>query len=404
MNKSKNEVIIMPQYFSACGIDIHKDIIYVYASDNRNEDIYSGEFGSTTRQLKKLVAELVKRKIEIVLMESTGIYWISLYHLLIESGLRTVVANPGHIKQLPKQKTDKKDAKWLCKIAINNMVRHSIVPGPHQHELREFVRMRQKYTQQETSCYNRIVKIIERGNIKLRSVASSIRTKTCQLIIEAIMKGQTNPKILASLALGKLKKKKKEIEEAVEGKLTPTDIKILRLLKEDLSHIQNQITKIDQQIDLIISEHYQLDHDLLMKVTGIGIRSSHKVLAEIGNNLSKFYSADHLTSWTGIAPGNNESAGKKKYTKTKKGNVHLKTTMVQIAWSAVRTKNSYWNCKMAEYKKRMKAQKAIFAIARRMLKLIYKIITTKMVYTEGGSKLYMELQQRRKQYLTLKSA
>lgn len=398
MNKSKNEVLIKPQYLSGCGLDMHKDKISAYYSDNKGEDTHFEEFGTFTKDLKLIVKLLKKKAVAVILMESTGVYWISLYHMLVASGFNVIVANPYHIQQMPKQKTDKKDAKWLCKLAINNMVKRSVVPSSEQHELREYCRLREKYEQQMTQCYNRTVKILERGNYKLRSVSSSIRTKSCQLIISSIIEGQRNPKVLAQLCKGRLRNKIQQMELALEGKLTGSDLSILKLIKGDIKHFENQLEELESSILKLIDKHYKADYELLKKISGVGVRTSQSILSEAGNDMSKYPNGDHLTAWSGLAPGNNESAGKRKNSTARKGNKHLKTTMIRVAWSAVRTKDSYWGCKYAKLKKRMKAQKAIVAIARRMLKLIYKIILEQTEYIEGGSALFIQQQRRSIEY------
>lgn len=398
MNRSKNEVIILPQYSIACGIDIHKDTIMVYCCTKEGKVLLSQEYDTFSKTLREVVKALVECKVELVLMESTGIYWYKLYTLLKASGLNVVVANPSHIKQLPKQKTDKKDAKWLCKLAINRLVRSSFIAEGPQQELREFCRIREKYNKQVTATQNRIVKIIERANIKIRSVASSIRTKSCQQIISRLIEGETNPKVLAQLSKGRLRSKIPQMEKALDGLLSDSDISILKLLKIDLDHYETQLEKVTDEIELLVESNYA-EHTLLQKVSGIGPKTSQSILAEMGVEMNKFESADHLTAWAGLAPGNNESAKKQKPVKSRKGNKHLKTTMIRIAWSAVRTKYSYWGCLYAELIRRMKPQKAIVAIARRMLKLIYKIIQNKLEYKEGGVALYDQMKIRRKQYL-----
>lgn len=188
-------------------------VVHISSQDGQKSE--TKEFKTFTDDLDELSSYLVKEKEEVVLMVSTGVYWISLYHKLIGANLNVIVANPQHIKQMPKRKTDRKDAKWLCTLAINGLVHKSFVPDGLHYSFREYCGIRDNYRKRITQLNNRIVKILERSNIKLRSVSSSIRTKTCQLIIESILSGITNPKQLSELCLGKLKNKKDEIEKAV---------------------------------------------------------------------------------------------------------------------------------------------------------------------------------------------
>jgi len=401
MNKSKNEVIIKPQYSVGCGIDIHKDTLMVFCCTQTGKVLIEEEFDTFTSTLRKLVNKLKSHKVEVVLIESTGIYWRKLYSLMITNGLHVIVANPMHIKQLPKQKTDRKDAKWLCKLAINNMVRKSFIPDMRQQELRELCRLREKYNKSVTSTQNRIVKIIESANIKLRSVASSIRTKSCQLIIAELIKGETDAKILAQLCKGRLRNKIPLMEKALDGLLSESDLGILKMLKDDTDYFEGQLSRINKKIEDLIDTTYQEESELLQKVSGIGIKTSQSILAEMGVDMDKFDSPDHLTAWTGLAPGNHESAQKTKQVKSRKGNKYLKTTMIRVAWCAVRTKRSYWSCIYADFVKRMNPQKAIVAVARRMLKLLFKIIKNKIEYKEGGIELYHQMKTKRTEYLKI---
>ena len=233
-----------------------------------------------------------------------------------------------------------------------------------------------------------MVKILERSNIKLRSVSSSIRTKTCQLIIDSILDGITDPAQLSTLCLGKLKNKKEAIEKAVKGTISEGDQIILRLLQEDRDHAQKQLDSVNEKILEMEQAHYTLEVKLLDEISGIGQLTAQQIIAEIGTDMDKFETADQLTSWAGLAPGNNESAGKKKSTSTKKGNKYLRTAMVTAAWAAARSKKTYWFFLFSYLKRKMSAKKAIIAIARRMLKVVFKVLKEKIHYVEGGKELF----------------
>lgn len=389
------EVVITPQYTIGAGIDCHKDIMVVHISSKDGQKSETLEFKTFTDDLETLTEYLVKEKVEVVLMESTGVYWISLYHKLIGAKLNVIVANPQHIKQMPKRKTDRKDAKWLCTLAINGLVRKSFVPDGVHYSFREYCRIRDNYRKRITQLNNRMVKILERSNIKLRSVSSSIRTKTCQLIIGSILNGITDPAQLSALCLGKLKNKKEEIEKAVKGTISEGDQIILRLLQEDRDHAQKQLDSVNEKILEMEQAHYTLEVKLLDEISGIGQLTAQQIIAEIGTDMDKFETADQLTSWAGLAPGNNESAGKKKSTSTKKGNKYLRTAMVTAAWAAARSKKTYWFFLFSYLKRKMSAKKAIIAIARRMLKVVFKVLKEKIHYVEGGKELFDHYQHAR---------
>lgn len=404
MIEPNSEVIIKPQYNVTAGIDIHKDSIVTHVADRTGNFSESKTWDTYTKTLKQISVYFKDQGVESVLMESTGVYWISLYHILTDQKIEVVVSNPAHIKQIPKRKTDKKDAKWLCTLMMNGLVRKSFIPQSTQFEFRELCRTRDKYNKDETRATNRIVKILERANIKIRTVASSIRTKTCQSIIEALIQGEIDPDRLSELAKGKLKQKKEELKQAVEGYLTKADIIQLKMIGEDVQHFRNQRERIEDQIKGLQKMHYGDNIELLDMISGIGEQSAQSILSEIGTDMTRFEDGDHLASWAGLAPGNNESAGKRKNTSTKKGNKHLRTTMIAIAWAAKRTKKSYWSFVFAYYKSKMPAKKAITVVARKMLKLVYNTLLEKRKYVEGGEQLYLLTQQRKRAMLDKKHA
>jgi transposase len=395
MNKPKYEVSILPQVEKAAGLDMHKDKIVCFISDKTGRQQHQEEFGTYTEDLLVIRDKLLEHKVGHCLMESTGVYWISLYSILTEAGIIVTVANAQHIKQIPKRKTDRKDAKWLCTLMLHGLARHSFVPDSTQASLRELCRNRLFYKQGQTKVKNRIIKILERSNIKLRSVASNINTKTTMSIIRLLAQGITEIEVLANCCLGRLKAKKALIKKALQGKLTESDTHILQMLVSDIDHYQQQITAIDSRIKQVTSKRYNQTMQCLQSISGIGEQSAEVIISEIGDNMMCFPTADHLTSWCGVAPGNNESAGKRKNTSAKKGNKYLRVALIAVAWAAVRMKDSYWKALFNQLRKRMKSQKAIVVIARRLLKVIYKVIKNKEFYQEKGIMHFLQLQQLR---------
>jgi transposase len=394
MNKPNYEVKLMPQLEKACGLDLHKDKIVAFISDKDGKEQELQEYATFTEDLYRVREWLLGHKIQHCLMESTGIYWIGLYNILTDAGIHVVVANPQHIKQIPKRKTDRKDAKWLCTLILNGLARHSFVPDNIQQRLRDLSRNRLFYTQSQTKTTNRIVKLLERANIKIRSVSSVIATKSTLEIIRMLAEGQNDVEKLLACLRGKLKSKREKMRMALKGVLNQSDMQILGLLISDYDHAEKQKLEIEKMINVIIKSRYQETFALLQEISGVGPKSAHVILGEIGDNMQYFPSPDHLASWVGVAPGNNESAGKMKNVGIKKGNKYMRAAMVAVAWSAVRTKDSYWKALFEHLRKRMKAQKAIIAIARRMLKVIYKVIARKIKYLEKGFTHFLDLQSR----------
>jgi transposase len=327
-------------------------------------------------------------------MESTGVYWLGLYNVLTSAGVHVVVANPQHIRQIPKRKTDRKDAKWLCTLVLNGLARESFVPDQIQQSLRELCRNRLFYTRGQTTTTNRIVKLLERANIKIRSVSSVITTKSALGIIRLLAKGETDIDKLLQCLQGRLKAKRDMMRRALNGVIGMSDQHILSLLLQDYDHAENQKVQIERIIKAIIADRYQETYELLQEISGVGPMGAQVIIGEIGDKMHHFPSGDHLAAWVGVAPGNNESAGKAKTVGTKKGNKYMRVAIVSVAWAAVRMKDSYWKALFEHMKRRMKSQKAIIAIARRMLKVIYKVIDQKIKYQEKGINHFLELQKR----------
>lgn len=396
-NSMNQSMQIKPQLTSGCGIDVHKEklTVCIYQS-GQSETVH--DYGTFTEDMEKVRDDLLHHHISEVILESTGIYWIALCSLLLAAGIRVTVVNPRFVKNMPKEKTDKKDARWLCKLLVNGLVRNSFIAGEEQRAFRDLCRMRSQYSNHITQTRNRIVKNLERRNIKLKSVVSNLHTKSAHDIVTAIAHGESDIDQLVSLCRGKLKKKKEQMRKALHGVITSHDRRVLGQLLDDVAHYQNQIERIETQIGEHTNKINQQLIEHLKEVKGVGQQSAEIILAEIGDTVKPFATADKLAAWVGLAPGNKESAGKKYYSGTREGNVYVRTALVQVAWAAVRTRNSYWRALYFHLTKRMPMNKAIVAIARKLLKVIYKIIKGNITYTEYGAEYFLQrLQQRQLQ-------
>lgn len=392
--KEPDTMNIRPQLKRACGIDIHKNKVSIcYYISNQSEEVK--EYGTFTYELEQIRDEIIAHEIKDVIMESTGVYWIALCSLLMGAGMNVKVVNPKFIKNMPKEKTDKKDARWLCKLLVNGLVRNSFVVSEDQRAFRDLCRMRTKYRNHITQSQNRIVKNLERRNIKLRSVVSNMDTVSAMEIVAAIATGETDIEKLVSLCRTKLKKKKQEMRKALVGVITPHDRRMLQSLLDDIAHYRKQIKNTEEQIKAHTEKINEELINNLREVKGIGQQSTQIILAEIGDNVKPFASPDKLAAWVGVAPGNKESAGKSYYSGTRKGNVYLRTIMIQVAWAAVRTKNSYWRAQYYHLTRRMPMKKAIVVIARKLVRLIYKIINGTKTYVEYGADYFIQHLQER---------
>jgi len=384
-----NNMSIRQQLERAGGIDIHKNKVTVctYICNTKEE---VKDYGTYSCDLEQIRDDLLGNQIKEVIIESTGIYWIALCSVLTLGGIHVTVVNPKFIKNMPKEKTDKKDAKWLCKLLVNGLVRNSFVASEEQRAFRDLCRMRTRYRNHIGQATNRIVKNLERRNIKLRSVVSNMQTVSAMAIVKAIAAGETDVEKMVSLCKTKLKKKKEEMRKALQGIITPHDCMMLQQLLDDKTHYQKQI----DAIDIKIKEHTnKVSKQLitnLQAIRGIGPQSTEIILAEIGSNVDAFSNEDKLAAWVGLAPGNKESAGKAYYSGRRDGNVYLRTALIQVAWAAVRCKNSYWRALYGHLSRRMHSSKAIVVIARKLLRIIYKVIKGTKTYTEYGGDYFIK--------------
>lgn len=385
---------IVQQKERAGGIDIHKNkaTVCFYVADKLEQ---VKNYGTYTCELEQIRDDLLHHQIKEVIIESTGIYWIALCSVLTLGGIHVTVVNPKFIKNMPKEKTDKKDARWLCKLLVNGLVRNSFVASEEQRAFRDLCRMRTRYRNHITQSTNRIVKNLERRNIKLKSVVSNMQTKSAMDIVKAIAQGETDIEKLLLLCRTKLKKKKDIMRKALQGVITTHDRMVLQQLLNDIAHYQKQTDAIDEQLIKHTEKVQQQLITNLQQVPGIGAQSTEIILAEIGSNVDAFSSEDKLAAWVGLAPGNKESAGKSYYTGRRDGNVYLRTAMLQVAWSAVRTKNTYWRALYYHFTRRLHSSKAIVAIARKLIRIIYKVIKGTKTYTEYGAEYFMQHLQER---------
>ena len=366
-------------YTTAAGIDVHRDtlVVSIRKVDQRGkEKVETKTFETFHRALVKMVAWLDEHEVPIVGLESTGVYWKPAVHVLRSLSPNRVVwvVNPAEVKQVPGRKTDVNDSQWLSKLVMHGLVSPSFLPSEQLEELRKLTRFRGTLTSARSSQKNRIIKELETAGIKLSGVCSDPLGVSGRAMIEALVEGTLSPSEIADLARGALRKKLPEIERAVEAPLSASDRIILRMLLAQLKSTEGDIETLDAQIQATLKP-YQKEAALLETVPGIDKIISAAALAEIGPDMSKFDSAKHLTAWAGLCPGSNESGGKSKQTPARKGNKHARTPLVQAAWCAVRKKtNCPWKAQFGALAKRRGPNKAIVAIARKMLVAIYHML------------------------------
>lgn len=361
-----------------CGLDVHKDTVVatIKGSDFETE---TRTFLTFTEDLYELVAWLQSYSITEVAMESTGVYWRPVYSIL-EDYCNIILVNARHIKNVPGQKTDKKDSEWICKLLLSGLLKSSFIPEQQTRELRELYRHRRKLVSSRTAEKNRLQNILESANIKLRSVVSDVFGVSAMQMIHAIIQGQTDPEILANFAKGSLRNKRAQLVKALKGNITKHHIFMLNLILESINNINLQIAQLEAQMEQYRSS-MQKDVELLETIPGISRQLALSVLGEIGNDMSYFPSHQNLSSWAGLCPGNNESAGKKYSTRITQGNKYLKASLVEASWVAIRSKaNPIFAVKHYHIASRRGKKKATIAIAHKLLIAIYHVLRDKEPY------------------------
>ena len=355
-----------------CGLDVHKDTV---VASIKGKDIQSQTrtFLTFTDDLYELVGWLQNEGVSEVAMESTGVYWKPVYHIL-EQFFNIILVNARHIKNVPGQKTDKKDSEWIAKLLLSGLLKGSFVPPEQIRELRSLNRHRRKLINKRTSEKNRLQNILESANIKLGSVVSDIFGVSGQHMVQAIAQGEDNPEVLANLAKGSLVKKKSQLIKALTGRVTDHHRFMLQLILLSIQNINDQLALLEARMDNYRVK-YQPQMELLQTIPGVSRHVATGIISEIGIDMSTFPSHANLASWAGMCPGNNESAGKKYSTRTTHGNKYLKTTLVEAAWAASRSKtNPVFADKHRRISARRGRKKASVAIGHKILTAAYHIL------------------------------
>lgn len=294
-----------------CGLDVHKKVVLA-TIDGEGIKKQTREFDTITSSLKELRDWLLENRITHVAMESTGVFWKPVYNVLEPAGLTVWIVNAAHVKYVPGHKTDQKDSAWLCKLLLAGLLKPSYIPAKEQRELRDLTRYRTKLVQSNASNKNRVIRILEDANIKLSSVLSSTSGVVGTKLIDKICEGkQITMQDIDQVYHKKLGASKDEIFEACQGFVTTHHIYMLQLIRQEIDNTLRTIESLDQRIKEVLSP-YDNALELLKKVPGISVKSAEDLVAEIGLDMNIFPTEKHLASWAGMAPGNNESAGKKK--------------------------------------------------------------------------------------------
>jgi len=379
-------------YTHCCGMDVHKKSVTACLITPKGKEIKT--FSTMTDDLLKMLDWLMKEGCQQVAMESTASYWKPVYNLLEAAGMPTMIVNAKHIKNVPGRKTDVKDAEWIADLLRHGLLKESFIPSQEQRELRELIRYRHSLIQERAREINRLQKVLEGANIKLSSVVSDILGKSSRAMLEALIQGEEDPEKLSELAQKRLKSKKGELQKALKGLMGPHQKLMIEIMLEHIDSLTAKVKQIDEEVEKRMDPFFEIVV-LLETIPGVGRRTAEQILAELGTDMGRFPTASHLCSWAGVAPGNNESAGKRKSGKTRKGNKKLRAALVEAARAAARTKGTYLSSKYQRLAARRGAKRAAIAIAHQILKISYYIIKEKQPYIELGPDHYEKTRRER---------
>jgi transposase len=379
-------------YGSCAGLDVHKETVAVCVAragegGRANKEIHT--FGTMTRDLLELSDWLAERQVTHVAMESTGVFWKPIFNIL-EGRHEVLLVNARHIKQVPGRKTDVKDCEWIADLLRHGLLKASFVPDRPQRELRDLTRHRAQLVAERTRVANRMQKILEDANIKLASVATDVLGVSGRQIIQALLAGRQSPGQMADLARGRMRSKIDSLAAALEGHVTEHHRFMLGTLWDHLRFLDKAVDSLDARIEEQVRP-FQMAIERLDSIPGVDRVTAQSLLAEIGQDMTRFPTADHLASWAGMCPGNNQSAGKRKSGRTPKANRWLKRCLSQAAWAASHTKNTYLSAQFRQIAKRRGKKRATIAVGRTILVIAYHLLAENSQYRELGGDYFDRL-------------
>jgi transposase len=373
-------------YRRCCGLDVHKETVVaclrVVSGDEVVREVRT--FETTTVSLMALSEWLAENGCTHVAMEATGVYWKPVWHILDDGDFQLILANASHVKNVPGRKTDVNDATWLADLLAHGLIRASFVPDTQTQELRNLLRTRKQLVREKSSHILRVQKTLEDANIKLDSVITDVMGMSGRAMIEALIAGESNPAKLARLANYRLRASQEKLREALRGRVTKHHRFLLRLHLNQIDALDASIATIDQQVQAGIAP-FRLAVEHVTSIPGVNDIGAQVIVSEIGTDMSRFPSEGHIISWANMCPRNDESAGKRRSNRMRKGSPWLKTTLVQCAWAAVRKKDSYLKAQFLRIKARRGPKKAIMAVAASILTAIYHMLKDGTFYQDLGS-------------------
>jgi len=383
------------------GLDVHNKTVVacvrIVSKTRTRREVQT--FSTTTEGLLRLGDWLTEHEVTHAVMESTGVYWKPVWHVL-EDMIDLSLANAAEVRNLPGRKSDVNDAQWLADLLAHGLLKRSFVPEREVEELRQLTRTRKQAVREAARHAARIDKTLQDANIKLRSVLSKVLGKSGRAILEAMINGESDPKKLAELSKGLARKKRPQLEKALRGFINDHHRFLLRQELDLVDALDKSIKAIETRIDEVLRPFAEEEAKLLETLPGISSTAARIILAEIGKDMSRFPHAGHLVSWAGLCPRSDESAGKRRSTKIRKGSPWLKPLLIQCAWAAIRSPG-YLKSKYHRIAARTGQMKAIVAVAHAMLVAIYHMLSNKQAYRDLGADFFQRRdRQRLKESLT----
>jgi len=398
------------------GLDVHKKTVVATRMRVGNDERLEWEtktFGTMTVELLGLYDWLQEWECTHVAMESTADYWKPVFNIL-EDAFEVLLVNAQQVKHVPGRKTDAKDSEWLAELLIHGLLKPSFIPPKPQRQLRELTRYRATLVQERARIVNRVQKLLEGMNIKLSSVATDVLGVSGRAMLEALVGGRLSPAEMAQLARGRLRNKLPELEEALTGIVAPHQRKLLALQLEHIDFLDEQVEELSAEIHRHMAEMDQLSSNenqpsasdsrdetdsggllppmsygqaliVLDSAPGVNQNIAERILAELGVDMRRFPTPEQAAAWAGIAPGNNESGGKRYSSRIQKGNFTLRTALIQAAWAAVRTNNTYLKALYHRVVVRRGKKRAIIAVAHSLLKSIWHMLAYHELYQDLGA-------------------
>lgn len=369
-------------YKRCAGLDVHlKSVVAcvrIVDGDKVTEEVRT--FETTTSGLFALSGWLAESGCTHVAMEATGVYWRPVWHVL-EPSFQLVLANAAHIKNVPGRKTDVKDAVWIADLLAHGLIRGSFVPPTPVQDLRALMRTRKQLVREIARNTQRIQKTLEDANIKLASFVSDILGKSGRAMLDAIVAGQRDPEQLAELADSRLKVPRAQLVEALRGNVRDHHTFLIKMHLDQVDALRKAVRELEARVGEQL-DPFRKNIEILITIPGVSETAARVILSEIGADMSRFKTDAHLVSWAGLCPQSDESAGKRRSTRIRKGAPWLKTTLVQCAWAAIRTKNTYLRAQFYRLRGRVGPMKAIIAVAASILTAIFHMLTKGAPYND----------------------